>query len=61
MESIIQGARDRLGSDPANQQDAMTKPFKFFTLDNDLSEEEGEVSNFYAFQKVFKGEFQVKF
>lgn len=59
MESIIMGARDRLGGDPANQQEAMTKPFKFFTLTNELSEQEGQVANFYVFQKVFKGEFQV--
>lgn len=59
MESIILGARDRLGGDPANQQEAMAKPFKFFTLTNELYEQEGEVANFYVFQKVFKGEFQV--
>lgn len=59
MESIIMGARERLGNDPANQQEAMAKPFKFFTLTNELSEQEGEVANFYVFQKVFKGEFQV--
>ncbi|KAL0141009.1 mannosyl-oligosaccharide glucosidase CWH41/GLS1 [Mucor lusitanicus] len=58
MESIIMGARERLGNDPANQQEAMAKPFKFFTLTNELSEQEGEVANFYVFQKVFKGEFQ---
>lgn len=42
------------------EQDAISRPFGYFTLENTLIEEEDEVANFYAFQKVFKGEFQVK-
>lgn len=42
------------------EQDTISRPFGYFTLENTLIEEEDEVANFYAFQKVFKGEFQVK-
>lgn len=59
MENIILGARERLTQGPGNQEEAMVKPYKYFTLSNSLIEEEGEVANFYVFQKVFKGEFQV--
>lgn len=58
MESLIRGARERIGTDHANQQEVMTKPFKFLTLNNQLEEEEGEIANFYVFQKMFQGEFQ---
>jgi mannosyl-oligosaccharide glucosidase len=34
-------------------------PYKFFSLKNALDEAEGEVANFYAFQKTFNNEFQV--
>jgi mannosyl-oligosaccharide glucosidase len=59
MENIILGARERLTEGEGNQEEAMVKPYKYFTLSNSLTEEEGEVANFYVFQKVFKGEFQV--
>jgi hypothetical protein len=57
-ESIVLGARERLEK-TTDQQDAFTKPYKYFTLKNTLDEAEGEVANLYTFQKVFKGEFQV--
>ncbi|KAI7907127.1 glycoside hydrolase [Cokeromyces recurvatus] len=58
MEHIILGARDRLNIAEGGQEEALAKPYKFFTLTNTLTEDEGEVANFYVFQKVFKGEFQ---
>jgi mannosyl-oligosaccharide glucosidase len=58
MENLIRGAKERIGSDPDNQQEVMAKPYKFLTLNNQLEEEEGEVANFYVFQKMFQGEFQ---
>ncbi|RCI06676.1 Processing alpha glucosidase I [Rhizopus stolonifer] len=56
MENIVLGARGRLAH--GTQEEAMQKPFKYFTLSNKLVEEEGQVANFYVFQKVLKGEFQ---
>lgn len=44
---------------PGAEQDLFTRPHAYFTLANQIVEEEGEVANFYAFQKVFRGEFQV--
>ena len=43
-----------------DQQAALEKPYAYFTLENKLTEEDDEIANLYAFQKVFKGEFQVK-
>jgi hypothetical protein len=60
MENIILGAQKRLTQGPENQEEAMIKPYKYFTLSNSLTEEKDEVANFYVFQKVFKGEFQVQ-
>ncbi|ORZ15868.1 glycoside hydrolase [Absidia repens] len=40
------------------EQDLFSRPHAYFTLGNQLVEEEGEVANFYAFQKVFRGEFE---
>ncbi|KAI9471930.1 MAG: glycoside hydrolase [Benjaminiella poitrasii] len=58
MENVVLSARDRLSMVEGGQQEALAQPYKFFTLSNSLTEEEGEIANFYAFQKVFKGEFQ---
>ncbi|KAI9314210.1 glycoside hydrolase [Dichotomocladium elegans] len=56
MPKILDEARTRLSR--ANPEEAMTIPFSYLTLENALSENEGEVANLYAFQKVFHGEFQ---
>ena len=43
-----------------DQQAALEKPYAYFTLENKLTEEDDEIANLYSFQKVFKGEFQVR-
>ncbi|KAG2209253.1 hypothetical protein INT47_005545 [Mucor saturninus] len=58
LQNLVQEARGRLESPKGSQEDAMIKPFKYFTLSNSLIEEEGETANFYVFQKVFEGDFQ---
>jgi mannosyl-oligosaccharide glucosidase len=58
LENIVQEARSRLEADQSNQEEAMTQPYKYFTLSNSLTEKEGETANFYVFQKVLQGDFQ---
>ncbi|KAI7893279.1 glycoside hydrolase [Mucor mucedo] len=58
LQNLVQEARGRLEGPKGSQEDAMIKPFKYFTLSNSLTEEEGETANFYVFQKVFEGDFQ---
>ncbi|KAI8074787.1 glycoside hydrolase [Gongronella butleri] len=55
-EHLLQSARGKV--DPNDQQDLFASPHKYFTLENRLVEEDGDVANLYAFQKVFHGEFQ---
>ncbi|KAI9495104.1 glycoside hydrolase [Zychaea mexicana] len=57
MPNLLLSARERLMQE-SNQQEALDKPYAYFTLKNELTEEEDEIANLYAFQKVFKGEFQ---
>ncbi|KAI7865401.1 glycoside hydrolase [Spinellus fusiger] len=56
MKNILQSATTRITQ--ANQKEVLEVPFAYFTLANELSEGEGEIANFYAFQKVFFGAFQ---
>jgi mannosyl-oligosaccharide glucosidase len=58
LENIVHEARTRLEGEQGNQEEAVSKPYKYFTLSNSLTENEGETSNFYVFQKVFQGDFQ---
>lgn len=58
LENIVHEARTRLEGEEGNQEEAVSKPYKYFTLSNNLSENEGETANFYVFQKVFQGDFQ---
>ncbi|CAO3640504.1 unnamed protein product [Cunninghamella blakesleeana] len=53
---LIQTARSKINAE--SEQDAFANPHSYFTLANKLIEDEGEVANFYAFQKVFQGSFQ---
>ncbi|KAI9245829.1 glycoside hydrolase [Phascolomyces articulosus] len=57
MPKLVLSARERLMKE-TNQQAALDKPYAYFTLQNELSEDDDEIANLYAFQKVFKGEFQ---
>lgn len=58
LQNIVEEARSRLDGTEGSQEDAMVKPFKYFSLSNSLTEKEGETANFYVFQKVFEGDFQ---
>ncbi|KAI9300890.1 glycoside hydrolase [Cunninghamella echinulata] len=53
---LLESARSKIT--PGREQDAFSSPHAYFTLPNKLIEEEGEIANFYAFQKVFHGPFQ---
>ncbi|KAI8137508.1 glycoside hydrolase [Fennellomyces sp. T-0311] len=57
MPKILLAAKERLMQE-SNQEAALQRPYAYFTLENKLTEEEDEVANLYAFQKVFRGEFQ---
>lgn len=52
-------AQQKVQNEGIPQEEIYTQPYKLFTLSNRLIEEEDEVANFYTFQKVFQGEFQV--
>jgi mannosyl-oligosaccharide glucosidase len=58
LQNIVHEARSRIEGGEGSQDDAMIKPFKYFSLSNSLTEAEGETANFYVFQKVFEGDFQ---
>ncbi|KAI8372558.1 glycoside hydrolase [Choanephora cucurbitarum] len=55
-ENIFQSASGRLQH--GTKEDIYASPYKYFTLSNQLEEEEGQVANLYVFQKVFQGDFQ---
>ncbi|KAI8099053.1 glycoside hydrolase [Halteromyces radiatus] len=55
-EQLLTAGRSRVQQ--GAEQDIFSRPHAYFTLGNQLIEDEGEVANFYAFQKVFRGEFQ---
>lgn len=57
MPRLVLAARDRLAQ--TSQQEALSRPYAYLTLENTLTEGEDEIANFYVFQKVFSGEFQV--
>ncbi|KAI7852089.1 glycoside hydrolase [Circinella umbellata] len=54
---LLLSAREKIMKEN-DQQAALEKPYAYFTLENKLTEEDDEIANLYAFQKVFKGEFQ---
>ncbi|KAI9268642.1 glycoside hydrolase [Helicostylum pulchrum] len=58
LQNIVHEARSRLDGPKGSQEDALEKPYKYFSLSNSLTENEGETANFYVFQKVFRGDFQ---
>lgn len=57
MPRLLMSAREKIAK--GSPEDAMAHPYSYFTLDNTLTEEEDEVANMYAFQKIFHGQFQV--
>lgn len=58
MPRLLVSAREKIAK--GSPEDAMAHPYSYFTLDNTLTEEEDEVANMYAFQKIFNGQFQVR-
>lgn len=58
LQNIVHEARNRLDGPKGSQEDALEKPYKYFSLSNSLTENEGETANFYVFQKIFQGDFQ---
>ncbi|CDH50432.1 glycoside hydrolase family 63 protein [Lichtheimia corymbifera JMRC:FSU:9682] len=56
MPRLLMSAREKIAK--GSPEDAMAHPYSYFTLDNTLTEEEDEVANMYAFQKIFHGQFQ---
>ncbi|ORE08505.1 glycoside hydrolase [Rhizopus microsporus var. microsporus] len=57
-EELVMNAQQKVQNEGIPQEEIYTQPYKLFTLSNRLIEEEGEVANFYTFQKIFQGEFQ---
>ncbi|ORX53928.1 glycoside hydrolase [Hesseltinella vesiculosa] len=55
-EHMMQSARKKV--QPGQEDDLFSHPHMYFTLENRLVEENDEIANLYAFQKVFNGEFQ---
>ncbi|KAI8083468.1 glycoside hydrolase [Thamnidium elegans] len=58
LQNIVHEARSRLDGPQGSQEEALEKPYKYFSLSNSLTENEGETANFYVFQKIFQGDFQ---
>ncbi|KAG1048149.1 hypothetical protein G6F43_009441 [Rhizopus delemar] len=59
-EHIVTNARQRIEDGTLTTDQIYSEPYKLLTLSNSLIEEEGQVANFYTFQKLFHGEFQVQ-
>ncbi|KAG1139740.1 hypothetical protein G6F37_008922 [Rhizopus arrhizus] len=57
-EHIVMNARQRIEDGTLTTDQIYSEPYKLLTLSNSLIEEEGQVANFYTFQKLFHGEFQ---
>ncbi|EIE76170.1 hypothetical protein RO3G_00874 [Rhizopus delemar RA 99-880] len=57
-EHIVTNARQRIEDGTLTTDQIYSEPYKLLTLSNSLIEEEGQVANFYTFQKLFHGEFQ---